>query len=65
MAVPALDLETLKRLDATFVGNRYDDETFRRMLPTLQAYLEAVQPLRQQELGEVRNFWTMLAGGNR
>ncbi|GEM_PF-2913128 len=65
MSMPELDLETLKRVDATFVGQGYDDETFRRMLPTLRAYLEAVQLLRQQELGEVRNFWTMLAGGNR
>ena len=59
------DMEALRKLDALLVGNNYDDETIKHLLPHVLAYFEAMEALRSLSLGEVKNFGVMLAGGER
>jgi len=59
------DLATLKALDALLHDSKYDDETFQKILPHFQAYLEAREKLRSMPLGDVKAAQVMLAGGLR
>lgn len=61
----AMDVETLKKLDALLKNNAYDDATFEKILPHYQEYLEAREKLRALPLGEVQTAQVMLAGGQR
>lgn len=59
------DLELLKQIDALTMGNNYDEETFKNILPHFQAYLEAREKLRHLPLGDVKSAAVMLAGAQR
>lgn len=59
-------LAELKRVDAQVNGgNRYDDETYQKMLPHFKLYLETREQLRALDLTEVRMVQVMAAGGAR
>ena len=59
------DVEALKKSDSLLLGNNYDDETIKCLLPFVIAYLAASRELRSLALGEIKNFGVMLAGGER
>jgi hypothetical protein len=57
-------LADLKALDAQINGgNHYDAETYQKMLPHYQAYLEAREKLRALPLGDVKAAQVLPAGG--
>jgi hypothetical protein len=57
-----MDLQQLKALDALYHQNNYSDEVFNRLLPGVNAYLQAAKQLRAMPLGEVRPVTTLYAG---
>ncbi len=60
-----MDVAQLKAIDALLFGNQYSDETFEKILPHYQLYVEAQAKLRALPLGEVQSALVMLAGGKR
>lgn len=59
------DTPELRRLDELVGDNQYSDETYARLLPYVNAYLEAATTLRALPLAETKSMLVMLAGGRR